>query len=168
MLSCEVDRRRRGRKGGVGEGVELMLDSHEEQAVGSVLVKSGSGSSRIMPLFVVEMEMLGTWSKRLFRERLGLVREMLEPCWGSNEVSEARGVDILLKDTSDVPLLCCNENMGDSVVLDSGLVGLEESIAVSMLSKIDEVLYPDRGELGPEDSMVEVKDCTDCRCACGF
>ena len=48
--------------------------------------------------------------------------------------------------------------------MDSGLVGLEESIAESIESKIDEFLNAERGELGTEEGAIEEEfwdDCTD-------
>ena len=51
--------------------------------------------------------------------------------------------------------------MGDPMPIDSGLVGLDESMFVSMQSKRDEFLKPDRGELGTDDGAIDEEFCND-------
>lgn len=72
MLSCEFDLPRRGRKHGLAKGVESVLESGIGGSIWSDFVKSGSGSSGIMSLFIVgsqKLEMRSKWSLRVSLDR---------------------------------------------------------------------------------------------------
>ena len=70
---------------------------------------------------------------------------------------------------SEARLRCWAANMGEPMVADSGLVGRDDSMVEwPIVSKIEELLYMDRGELGTDEGAIEdcvCKDCMDRRCA---